>query len=257
MDVRRVEQEEWLSLIQKGLPIERVDLSKIDLAVSDLDGVRLVHCLAMQAQYTSAKIAGSHWLGCQLLASNFASGQLQRAVFEECRFLDSETSDGSSFRFCNMVDACFRNCDLSLAAFYSCDLYNIVFENCRMRGASVEKSDFSKSFGRKIVRTNAYFKDCDLEYAALSNANLSNCDFSGSDLTRADLTRANLSNTEMAGCDLTDAELEDADLTGTNLRGGKLDGLKLFELQGYAGLTISADQQHKVLRELGIEVSPD
>ena len=61
----------------------------------------------------------------------------------------------------------------------------------------------------------------------------------------------------MEGCDLTDAELEDTDLSGANLRGGKLDGLKLFELQAYAGLTISADQQHKVLRELGIEVSPD
>ncbi|MGH1479800.1 MAG: pentapeptide repeat-containing protein [Geminicoccales bacterium] len=257
LDVRKLEQNEWLSLVQKGLPIEGVDLSNIDLAETDLDGVRLVDCLAMQANYTSAQLAGSYWTGCQLPASTFASGQLQGTVFEDCRFLDPEASNGCKFRFCNMVDACFRNCDLSLASFYSCDLYSIAFEACRMRGASIEKSDFSKSFGRKIVRTNACFKDCDLEYASLSNANLSSCEFNGSDLTRADLTHANLANAKMEGCDLTDAELRDADLSGANLCGGKLDGLNLFELQGYSGLTISADQQHKVLRELGIEVSPD
>ena len=51
-----------------------------------------------------------------------------------------------------------------------------------MRGANVEKSDFSKAFGKKIVRKSACFKDCDLEYAAFTNANLSGCDFIRSDL---------------------------------------------------------------------------
>ena len=76
--------------------------------IGDFCNNALVHCLAKQVQYTSAQLAGSHWIGCQLPASTFASGQLQGAVFEDCRFLDSETSDGSNFRFCNMVDACFR-----------------------------------------------------------------------------------------------------------------------------------------------------
>ncbi len=257
MSERQIAPEEMTRLVQKGGPVEGVDLSHLDLSDSDHDGIRFDRCTARRAQFTGAQIGGSHWVGCQVLACAFASGQLQGAVFEECRFFDSETSVGGAFRFCNMADVRFVNCDLSLATFKGCDLHNIAFESCRMRGVGFEKTEFVRSFGPRVVRTSACFENCNLENASLPNVNLSGCELKSCDFAGADLTRANLSNADMTGCDLTDAELEDADLSGADLRDGKLHGLQLHALRGYAGLMISADQQHLVLRELGIDVSPD
>ena len=115
------------------------------------------------------------------------------AQFDECVFTArDEPPEGSSFAFSDLRSARFMKCDLSLCQFERSDLFAVEMDQCNLRGARFHKADFSQAFSRKVVVTRATFRNCNMDFADLSEARLAECDLSESRLREADLSAADL-----------------------------------------------------------------
>jgi uncharacterized protein YjbI with pentapeptide repeats len=66
----------------------------------------------------------------------------------------------------------FGRCDLSFATFERSDMFAIEMDQCNLRGTRFEKADFSHAYSRKMVRTRAAFRNCNLEPADLTERRL-------------------------------------------------------------------------------------
>jgi fluoroquinolone resistance protein len=236
--------------------VRGLDLSKLAFGGLDAEAPTFERCRASHAQFTGGELAESTWRDCELIACSFASVDFSGARFVNCRFADLENTKGSEFRFADLKGALFESCELSLARFNGCEAFDISFLRCMMRGAEFERTGFSRIFGRKLVKTQAAFEDCLLPFAAFAQATLDGCRLVNCDLTQANFTGAMLKEADLSGSNLMDAVLDKADLSGADLRGARLDGFDLGAPVAFQGMMISLDQQHHLLRSLGIEVCP-
>jgi fluoroquinolone resistance protein len=172
-------------------------------------------------------------------------------------FADAATHTGLVVAFSQLEQARFARCDLSFAQFDRSDLYDVAMEDCNLRGARFHRADFSKTFGRQVVRTSATFRRCNFHLAELAAARLPGCDLGGSLFREADLSGADLEGADLQGADLFGAIWTDARLAGADLRGAEVSGLDLGALASRAGLKITLDQQYALLSALGIDVHLD
>jgi fluoroquinolone resistance protein len=193
---------------------------------------------------------------CRLIRCRFGNAELRDATFETCNFVDDEGHSGVQFAFARLESARFERCDLSFARIEHGELHGIEMAACNLRGAGFAKNDFSKVFGRKVVSNAATFSDCNLELSDLSDARLSDCDLSKSNLREAVLRNADLEGADLSDANLDKAVTDGARMSRANLRGARISGLRLSDLSGFAGMMISADQQHMLLSELGLDVYP-
>lgn len=173
-----------------------------------------------------------------------ASADFTRCHFSQCRFARSD-----------LRHARWHGCDLQLAVFERSDLYATLMEDCNLRGARFDHVDFSHAFSRKLVRTRAIFRRCNLELADLAGARMPDCELAFSRLREADLTGADLTGADLHESDLFQAMLDGARLAGADLRGAEISGLNVMALADFAGMRINQDQQHVLLAAMGVEVS--
>jgi len=122
--------------------------------------------------------------------------------------------------------------------------------------AQFRRAAFHRAFGRKVVRTAAIFRNCNLELAEMAGAGLAGCELSASRLREADLTGADLEGADLTGADLFQAIIDGARLKGADLRGAEVSGLDLRRAASIQDLKINADQQHRLLAAMGLDVYP-
>ena len=116
--------------------------------------------------------------------------------------------------------------------------------------------DFSHAYSRKVVKTRAVFRGCNMELACLAELRLPTCDLSGSRLREANFERTDLSDADLRDCDLFQTGLDGAKLDRADLTGAELSGVNLLRLAGFAGMRITAKQQFALLSAMGIDVDP-
>jgi fluoroquinolone resistance protein len=232
-------------------------LAEADWTDADLSEATFVGCAIERPQLSGVNLSGARFQRCRLPGWRLSHADLREASFEECTFSEPQTRSGLAAVFSNLEAARFRRCDLSLGLFDRSSLYDVEMLDCNLRGARFPKTDFSKSFGRSVVRASAVFRDCTLELADLSGAKLAGCALVRCDLREADFGGADLEGADLTGSNLFQAALTGARLAGADLRGAEVSGLDLAVLASREGMKITADQQFRLLTALGVDVSPD
>ena len=211
-------------------------------------------CLIEDAQFSNTVLNGARFKNCRIVRCRAAHADLREATFEDCGFADAETHTGLVVAFSELEQARFKNCDLTLSQFDRSSLYGIELEDCNLRGARFNRADFSRSFGRSLVRTHAVLRDCNLELAEMADVRLPGCDLSRSNFREADLTGADLEGADLRDTDLFGTLLSAAKLAGADLRGAEVSGLDLMALASREGIKIAADQQYRLLNAMGLDV---
>lgn len=232
-------------------------LADADWTDADLSEAIFVGCAIERPQLSGVNLNGARFRRCRLPGWRLTHADLREASFEECVFSEPQVRSGLAAVFSNLEAARFVRCDLSLSLFDRSSLHEVEMLDCNLRGARFPKADFAKSFGRRVVRTRAAFRDCTLELADLSGARLAGCELVRCDLREADLSDTDLEGADLNGCNLFQAVLAGARLAGADLRGAEVSGLDLAVLASREGLKITAAQQFRLLTALGVDVSPD
>lgn len=240
-----------------GARFESQHLADRDWTDSDLTEAVFVDCLIEEAAMSGVNLTGARFLRCRLPLCRMSHVDAREAVFEDCAFADAQTRTGLAAVFSNLEEARFARCDLTLSQFDRSSLFGVEMDACNLRGARFHKVDFAKSFGRRLVRSRAVFRDCHLELADLSDARLAGCELVRSDLRDADLRDADLEGADLSGANLFHTSLAGARLAGADLRGAEVSSLDLAVLASREGMKITADQQYRLLTALGVDVCPD
>jgi fluoroquinolone resistance protein len=237
-----------------GGRVSGANLSGFDWADADLAEAAFVDCLIEDVQFANTILNGARFTNCRIARCRAAHADLREALFEDCGFADGQTHTGLVVAFSELEQARFRNCDLSFSQFDRSGLHAVEMIDCNLRGARFHRADFSRSFGRNIVRTHASFRDCNLELAEMADIRLPGCDLSHCNLREADLSGADLEGADLRESDLFGTLLSAAKLAGADLRGAEVSGLNLLDLASRIGLKITADQQYRLLTALGVDV---
>jgi fluoroquinolone resistance protein len=242
--------------------IADADLSGLNFDGGSFESARFDNCSAAGVRLAGGDLLSSTWIKCRFAKCQFSNLNLAGARFENCRFFDSESSSGCLFRFCDLRGATFENCDLSLSTFFVCELCDVRFADCRMSGVTFEKPSFaftSKSSARKKphVRLAGSFERCNMTNAITKGADFSSLKIIDCNLANAELEGTLFINSSLRGTNLTNASLRMVDLSGADLRGADLSGINLHELHSFAGMQVSASQQHHLLRSIGVDVFAD
>jgi len=234
-------------LLPSALDFEGLDGSDAVFTGCVFDGVS-VH---------GADLAGARCTDCLFAQARFASWKLNEVVFAKCTFYDAELKTGCTFSFCEMHDTELTGCNLTDAVFDRCDLYGVRAEGCGFRNTKFKGTRFQKAISRKVALHKATFDNCNFSYADLSGLSLKSCTLTQCKFSETLFWDTDLSEASLTGSIIDRAEWDRARLTKADLRGASLAGLNLAAMVDYAGLKISASQQHEVLREIGIDVHPD
>ncbi|GLH77738.1 hypothetical protein SSBR45G_26460 [Bradyrhizobium sp. SSBR45G] len=242
--------------------LAKADLSALSFDEDWPDSLHFDACSAEASRFVGGELQASAWTTCRFARCEFANVSFTGARFEDCRFFDGDGTHGCTFRFCDLRGASFRNCDLMLSMFNVCELWDVTFSNCRMSGVTFEKPAFAFNSARpakskKPVRLAGTFEHCRMDNAIIREANLSSLRLTDCDLSGAELHGTSLVNASLRGTNLSNASLRLADLSGADLRGADLSGFDLQDVQSFAGMQVSASQQHHLLRSLGLDVFPD
>ncbi len=241
--------------IRSGQAYSGIDLSEVDFTDLDLTDCAFNDCLFSGLILSNTVLEGARFKGSAFTGCRFAHADLREAVFEDCTL--SVQQAGCQFAFSRMDMARFTRCDLSFGKFDRIEAYGLEFDTCNLRGAVFLKADFGRAFGRTLVRTSGRFKACNLELADLTDLALPEGEFAGSSLREADLTGANLEGADLRSVDLFQALTMGTRLARADLRGAEISGLNLAALGSYADMKVNADQQHRLLTAMGIDVLPD
>lgn len=243
--------------LKPGCVIENADLSGLDFAEIDMAGATLSKCVLRDVQLTGSCLQDARFAEVRLIRCRFANVDMRDAIFEDCSFIDDAGHTGTQFAFSRLDQARFRRCDLSFAKIDRSTLFGVEFDACNMRGAEFHKADFSRTFGRKLVKTAARMRGCNLEFADLNGVRMPDCDLSNSSFREAVLFDSDLEGADLRGSDLVLALTAGAKFARADLRGADVTDLNLRELATLEGLIVSADQQTHLLAAMGLEVYPD
>ena len=158
------------------------------------------------------------------------------SVFEECKFLNCDFSNGTFFRV-KFIECVFDNCDLSLVRLSDCQLNDITFTECKLLGINFNDCndslfkvrfdscilDFSSFAGKKMINT------------PFKNTSLKSVDFTGSDLTRTVFSNCDLMNAVFGNSVLCDSDFVTANNYIIDPEINKLKHAR-FSLNGLPGL---------------------
>src|SRR5277367_562169 len=163
-----------------GATLRGETIAGFEWADADLTEAVFVDCVIEDLHLGAVVLEGARFQRCRLARCRFARADLREAVFEDCILTDPAAHAGATFAFCRMDMARFLRCDLSFARFDRCELHAVVLEDCNLRGAKVERSDFTRSLGRLRTKPAATFRQCNFHLADLSEVSLPGCDLAGS-----------------------------------------------------------------------------
>lgn len=230
-----------------------------DMDWQDFDGESacFVDCDFVDAHFSGTNFVTATFTRCRFIRCRFSHADLRDAIFTESHFVARNDPAGCSVAFSDLRGSRFLKCDLSLCEISRSDLFSIEMDECVLRGARFDKVDFSHAYSRKVIRTRATFRACNLELVDLSEARMATCDLTASRLRETDLTRADLTDAVLRDCDLFKAILAGTKLAGADLRGAEISGLNLMDLAGFQGMKITQGQQHVLLTRIGIDVHPE
>jgi fluoroquinolone resistance protein len=237
--------------------VQGADLSSFQWADADLTDATFTDCVVENVQLSNTILTGAKFLRCNIVGCRMAHVDARETIFEDCTLTDHEAHAGISVTFSQFEQSRFIRCDISFAKFERSDFYDVYLEDCNLRAARFDRIDFSKSFGRNIVRTSGILRRCNFHLAEMSNLNLQACDLSGSHFLEADLSGTNLEGANLRDCTLFGTILTGAKLANADLRGAEISGLNLGDLESRAGMKITRDQQHLLLTALGVDVCLD
>ncbi|MCG8433162.1 MAG: pentapeptide repeat-containing protein [Gammaproteobacteria bacterium] len=193
------------------------------------------------------------FVDCTFFNCVFDSLHAVENTFENCRFYDSDSESGCSFKFATLRDCRFYKCELTLSNLTREDIYLTEFHGCQMSGADLSHATDAHAIGRSVELFGASLIDCNLAYLDLQGATLIEADLSGSRLSHAQLGGANLTGAVLADCDLHQVGAENVILEGCDLRGATVSGLDVRKVD-VTGVKIHPDQALFLLQTLGMEI---
>lgn len=186
--------------IQKGVILDNVDLSNLDLeginllgtsiqwanlenanlSFSDLRGCNFSNSNLRRARFFNSKLQGSILRDVDLNGANFTNSNLQSVDFR------NNKTDGNLFR--NVNGALFVNANLQSSisdgmSFLKCDLSNSNLKNSslrytRFKNCTMENIDFSASKLHKITIEECALTKCLFWYVDMTTCEIYNCDIS-------------------------------------------------------------------------------
>lgn len=190
---------------------------------------------------------------CIFTHSVFDSLNARELNFDGCRFFDTGTETGCSFKFAKIHDCRFHKSDLTLCNLTRSDIYLTEFHECQMSGADLGHATNVHSISTSVELSGCSFIDCNLAYINLHGASLPEADLSTSRMSHAILDGANLTNAILADCELHQIEAEDVTLTGADLRGAIISGLDVRKID-LTGVKIHPEQAPMLLEILGMVI---
>jgi fluoroquinolone resistance protein len=172
---------------------------------------------------------------------DFTTEPLQKADYEQCRFLNCNFSDlhlsGFGFEDCE-----FENCNLSMAKVRNTSLKTVSFRKCKLVGLNFGEAN--------PFLITLHFEDCSLNLASfyklkLKNTTFKNCNLQEVDFTETDLTASLLDNCDLSNATFDRSILEKSDFrTAVNYRidpdNNRLKKAK-FSASGVVGLLVKYD----------------
>jgi fluoroquinolone resistance protein len=237
--------------------VRATDLSHLDFADADLSAARFEDCTLIDAKLTGVCFDSASFVRCRFVRVRMTNCDLRDAVLEDCSFADDQGYVGGQFAFARLDQTRFSRCDLSFASFDRSGLFGVDMERCNLRGATFSRTDFGRTFGRKLTKWAGKFRSCNLELTDMSDIRMPDCDLSGSIMREALLLGADFEGADMRDCDLVQALTAGTKLARADLRGADLGGLNLAELGSREGMMVSANQQFGLLQAMGLDVCPD
>ncbi len=243
--------------IERGNGVSGQNMSGFDFEwIGGEEELTFQNCMIRGTRIKGDAVISSTWRNCRFIDCEFVGANLRDARFEGCVFFEGAHPTPTSFRFCDLKRAVFKTCNMSLVKILGCEAFDIAMEDCQMRGVEIENTKIVQAAGRRRFNA-AKFKTCQLIDAIFDQMDLTSCEFDGCDLSQGTFEGARMVNTTLRDCNLQSIEVNGADFSGADLRGSELFGFKLQDLKGYAGMMVSAGQQHHLLGSIGIDVSPD
>ncbi|MBL0939883.1 MAG: pentapeptide repeat-containing protein [Gemmatimonadaceae bacterium] len=230
------------------------DLSHANFADLDLTGAVFEECVLRDVRLAGTTCESVRFLRCQFVRCHFAKVEFRDAQFLDCDFTDEDGHTGAHFPLTRMEQTRFQRCNLSFAKFERCDMYSVRIEGCNLRGSALVRSDFSRSFSRKVVKSAGWMTDCNFEFANLAGLKAPECDWRDCRFREAVMHQVDLEGADLRGADFTRASLDGARMARADLRGAEIAGINLMTLSSFEDMKISSDQQHVLLLALGIDV---
>jgi uncharacterized protein YjbI with pentapeptide repeats len=223
-----------LIAIDAGEPLERFDLTGVDLAGADLTG----------ADLRGALLEGANLRGVDLTGAKLDGAVLTRAV------LDMANLSRASLRRANLggaslCDATIEEADLSEAVIDGADLSRASLARSTLSLALIGEVKVAATSFARVKGDRVFFSKTDLRGAAFEQAELEQCGFVSCDLREVRFDGAKLvsctfvtvrgggalfagaimDNVRMVkDCDFEDADFSRAAISGSCFRGARLSG---------------------------------
>lgn len=218
-----------------------------------LDGFSIFETSFSQCEFVNCIFDGgrlglSTFHDCRFIGCSFRDSRLQ-----SCRFNDADGEQRCAWSHCDLSDAVLTDCDLSRNIFTACKGFALRLESCNATEVQM-KMDVHRQISNRHVVGGLSCHRTKLYEADLRDQNLEGSTFEFCDLRGADLGRCNLNSVNFAGSNLNTMCLTRATLTGAILAHADIDELDITEALSIDDLTISRDQQEKVLAQFRIRV---
>ncbi len=216
-----------------------------DLAIFETTFFR---CEFVNCIFDGGRIGLSTFHDCQFIGCSFRDAKLQ-----SCRFSGEEETQRCTWSRCDLSNAVLLKCDVSHNVFGDCLGFMLRLEDCDAGEAQL-KLDVQRQINHRHIMGGFSCVRTKLQDADLNGLNLESSTFEFCDLRGANLAGCNLSSASFAGSNLNGTRLTRAVLTGASIAHAQIDELDLTEALTTDDLTISRDQQEKVLAQFRIRV---
>ena len=224
----RIQQgTEFWNTWRKENPQVRPDLSGLDLANLDLQGI----------DFSRAKLTRTDLTGANLTEASFIGADLGQCILNAATLVRADFKDADLI-WAKLVEADVNHANLTRAKCIECEGIGSKLHGANLRDAKLSRSSFMDAdfSGASLVHVKALetnFNDAKLcqvnmTGAVAIGADFWQVDFSGSTLTRADLSRSNFSHARLVDADLTGVNLEDTQLPEVVFDQVKLTGACVY-----------------------------
>lgn len=207
-----------------------------------------LECVFVDCVFDGEKIGMSTFHGCRFTGCSFRDTRLI-----SCQFNEADGEKRCIWSGCDLSDTIFEGCDLSSNQFTACKGFKLRLEKCNFSAVQLNMDPHRHVNARHVVGGISCYRT-DLSDTDMSGQNLEGSIFELCDLRRADLSGCNLSFVNFVGSNLNTTRITNSLLTNAMIAHADIDELDFNQALDLTDLTISSDQQDRMLQHFGIHV---
>jgi uncharacterized protein YjbI with pentapeptide repeats/DNA-binding Xre family transcriptional regulator len=194
-----------------GADMSRAELNGADMSRAELNGADM-----SRAELNGADMSRAELNGANLIEANLNGANLNRAK------LSGANLNGANLNEANLIETNLNGANLNGANLNGANL-----NGANLNGADLRETNFSRANLSEAKLNRVNLGEANLNRANLNGANLNGADLRETNLHRANLNGANLRETNLHRANLNGANLNGANLYETNLSGADLSGADL------------------------------